>query len=255
MSIEDFDLEKFDADWEARMEAEENEETETESEKDVETEEVEEVSEEDVEETAETEEVETPNLSDEEKRNAAFAQLRRERDEAAKYAEFIKKIAEENGTTPEELQKNYEEARLQREAEEKGVPVEIMQRLQQQENELNTLKNQTFSERFNNQVTQTAEKYKASKEDIEATFKYAAENGLIETLQSGTLQFEAVHKIAHMDSLIEKQVQNALQDTLTKKKKRQQEAPLPHTTSTPSSESLEDMAIRDAKAIMEGGGF
>lgn len=255
MSIEqEFDFEKFDAEWQKEMEAEEIEEIETEeSETDVETEEVEEVSEESVETPDKVDTV--PDLSEEQKRNAAFAQLRRERDEAAKYAEFLKRIADENGTTPEELQKQYEESRLQREAEEKEVPVEILQRMKQQEQELASLKQQSFSERFNNQVAQTMEKYKATQEDLEATFKYAAENGLIESMQSGSLQFEAVHKMAHMDSLIEKQVQNALQENLTKKKKRQQEAPLSHTSTTPDSESLEDMAIRDAKKIMEEGGF
>src|SRR6185312_293070 len=114
----------------------------------------------------------------------------------------------------------------------------------------------TFTERFNNQVSQTMEKYKASNEELEATFKYAADNGLVDSLKNGSMTFEAAYRLAHMDSIIAKQVQNALQENLTQKKKRQQEAPLAHRSETVvTPESLEERAIRDAKEVMEGGGL
>src|SRR6185312_1314000 len=212
-------IENLDAEF-AEQAEEVIEEVETETETELDEVDVEESTDEKVEE-------ETPDIhnADEEKRNSAFAQLRRERDEATKLAGFLKRIADENGTSVEDMMKQYEESRLQQQAEQQNVPVEVLQKLNKLEQENEQIRNQTFTERFNNQVSQTMEKYKASNEELEATFKYAADNGLVDSLKNGSMTFEAAYRLAHMDSIIEKQVQNALQENLTQKKKRQQEAP------------------------------
>lgn len=257
MPINEFDFEKFDQEWEQSNsepeveEVKEVEETEIESE----TVEVKEVETESSQQQQQDDEEIPPAVqeTDEQKRNAAFAQIRRERDEAKKLADFLQRIADENGTSVDDMMKNYEQARLQEQAEQQNVPVEVLQRLQQLENENKEIKNQSFTQRFNNEVTQTMEKYKADIKDIEATMAYAAQNGLVESLQTGAVSFDAVHRMAHLDTIIEKQVQNALQENLTQKKKRQQEAPLSQgSVGTPPSETLEDMAIRDAKEILAG---
>ena len=196
------------------------------------------------------------NDPDVEKRNAAFAQLRRERDEAQKQAAFIQKLAEENGMTVEELQQRYEDSRLQEEAESQNVPVEVLQRLKSLEQENEAIKNQSFSARFNAEVEATIEKYKPTEQELEATFAYAQQQGLTEALKSGSMNFETVHRMAHMDALIERQVQNAIQDSLSKKKKRQQEATVSHSSGASAVEpTLEDRAIADAKALLESGNF
>lgn len=243
MNEEEFDFEKFDEQWEQEQEQEQ----ETELEEDIEETE-EEIPEE--EEEIEVEE-ETPDLTEEQKRNASFAQLRRERDEATKQAAFLQKLADENGMTVEEIVQRYEDARLEEESEEQNVPVEVLQRLKQLESENESIKSQNFTAKFNAEVESTIEKYKASEEDVKKTFEYAYENGLSDLLKAGNLSFEAAHKLAHTDAMIEKQVQNALQDNLTKKKKRQQDAPLSHGSGADfTTESLEDQAVKDAKEIM-----
>lgn len=193
----------------------------------------------------------TINDPDAEKRNATFAAMRRERDEAKQQAAFLQKLADENGMSVEDLVHRYENGKLEEQAEEQGVPLEILQQLNSQKQELDNLKYQSFSTKFNAEVEATIEKYKASEEDVEATFAYAQQNGLTDSIKSGITSFEAVHKMAHMDALIEKQVQSALQNSLTQKKKRQQEAPVGHVAgATVTASSLEDQAVADAKAIM-----
>lgn len=255
---EEFDFEKFDAEW-AQEEAEELEseagEGETvEGDEDLEQEQEQDEPEADVQ-TLDEEDPqdaqETPDLSAEQERNAAFAKLRRERDEAAKQASFLQKLADDNGMTVEEIVQRYENARLEEEAEETQVPVEVLQRLKHLESENEAIKSQNFTARFNSEVESTIKKYNASEEDVKKTFEYAHENGLTELLKSGSTTFEAAHKLAHMDTMIEKQVQSAIQDSLSKKKKRQQDAPLSHGSAADYTvESLEDQAVSDAKKIL-----
>lgn len=259
---EEFDLEAFDQKWNEEMAELENEETENVVDESADegtmedTEQLEESESESEQQEEETQENDTPDLTDNQKRDAAFAQLRRERDEAAKQAAFLQKIAEDNGMTVEDVIARYEQAQLEAESEEKNVPVDVLQRLKQLEYENELMKQQTFSERFNAQVESTMKKYNASEDDIKATFEYAAQNGLTEVLKAGGTSFEAVYKMAHMDSMIEKQVQAALQDSMSKKKKRQQEAPLKHGTGAEfTTVDLEDKAVADAKALLESGGF
>lgn len=191
---------------------------------------------------------------EETKRNAAFAQLRRERDEAKRVADWLKSVADQNGTTPEEMMENYQKALLEKQAQEQNVPVEVLQRLKAQEDELNHIKNSSFAERFESQVLATKETYNASEDDLDTAFKYAADNGLVEIVQSGRMTFDALYKMAHLDTLTERKVQEALQNDLTKKKKRQQEAPLPNGSSAaPTDDSLEDRAKKDAARFIAEG--
>ena len=192
--------------------------------------------------------------TEEQKRNAAFAQLRRERDDAKRVADWLQSVADQNGTTPEEMMERYQQAILQKQADEQKIPVEVLQRLKAQEDELHSMKTSSFAERFESQVLATKETYNASEDDLDTAFKYAADNGLIEIVQSGRMTFDALYKMAHLDTLTERKVQEALQNDLTKKKKRQQEAPVPNGSSaTPQDESLEERAKRDAARFIADG--
>lgn len=197
-----------------------------------------------------------PNAESEAKRNTAFAQLRRERDEAKRVADWLSQVAEQNGTTPEEMMKNYEQVNLQKQADEKGVPVDLLQRMKALEEENATIKNMTFAERFNADVERTVETYGASPEEIDQTFQYAQQQGLIDIVKQGGLTFEALHKMAHLDTITEKKVQQALQQNLSSKKKRQQEAPIPNGSgAVETGLSIEDRAKADAKRFIEDGTF
>ena len=196
-----------------------------------------------------------PDLDNAQKRDAAFAALRRERDEAARKAAFIEQFAAENGMTVEELQKNYMERKLAQEAEQQGVPVDVLKRLKTLETENQQIKEQTQMQSFNQQVNATLEKYNGGPETFESTLQYAAENGLIDALKGGAITFEAAYKLAHMDTLIETTKKSAVQEDLAARKRRQQEATIPAGGAADVPTDFDESVKKDAAAIIAEYGF
>lgn len=256
MNEEEFNIEEFDAQFEQEW-AEQNGEAVTQ-------EEVEAHDPLDMEEDAEVSETtpvdEEPPATihdpDTDKRNEAFAKLRREAEQYKQQSAWIERLAEENGMTVDELKQQYEERRLNKEAEKQGVPVDVLKRLQTLEEENQSIKQQTFAEKFNQDVASVIEKHRASEEDIRATFAYIHENNLTALIESGAASFDKVYQLAHLDTILESAKEQAVQETLTQKKKRQQEAPLAASgTVGNDAQSFLDQADADAKAIIESGGF
>ena len=189
---------------------------------------------------------------DQTKHDASFAQLRRERDEARKESEWIKSMAEENGTSVAEMRQRYEDAKLSQEAEQKGVPVEFLQRQTQTERELAELKEQSSNDRFNSSVEAVISKYDVSEQELEQTFAYAHQEGLVNAVKAGAISFDALHRLAHLESFTEKKVQDALQGTLAQKKKRQSEAPIGNgmSSSPDGGADLDALVDKDVKEAL-----
>lgn len=258
--VDDFDIESFDREFEQSLaseqehdiqEQEQEQEQEQDIQQDIQQEEIEEQQQEELEEQEQEQEQPRKNSAD-----AAFAQLRRERDEFARVAKWVSDLAAQSGMTVEQLMERYEQQRLQKEAEAKGVPVEVLQKLQTLENENKTIRDQMNAERFNQQVNATLQKYNGNAENFEKTLQYAMENGLVEALKTGAITFEAAYKLAHMDTLIEEAKQQAIQENLSMQRKRQQEAPFANggVVAQPQSD-LDEIVANDVKEILENGGF
>lgn len=252
--VDDFDIESFDREFEQSLASEQEHDIQ---EQDIQEEQQEEVEEEqqqeEQQEEIEEQEQEQPRKNS---ADAAFAQLRRERDEFARVAKWVSDLAAQSGMTVEQLMERYEQQRLQKEAEAKGVPVEVLQKLQTLENENKTIRDQMNAERFNQQVNETLKKYNGNAENFEKTLQYAMENGLVEALKTGAITFEAAYKLAHMDTLIEEAKQQAVQENLSMQRKRQQEAPVANggIIAQPQSD-LDELVANDVKEILENGGF
>jgi len=249
---DEFDFDAFDAEFEAEYEAEGDEEIVADPELDTVLDEEITPSEDDVVPEGD-EDLDTAPPSrevDQSKHDASFAQMRRERDEARKESEWIQAMAKENGTSVEEMRSRYEQAKLANEAEEKGVPVEFLQRQTQTERELAELKEQASNDRFNSSVEATIAKYDVSNDELEQTFAYARDEGLVEAVKSGAISFDALHRLAHLESFTEKKVQNALQDNLAQKKKRQSEAPIGNGSSS-SPDGVADLDALVDKDVQE----
>lgn len=258
---DDFDFDKFDEDFEKSIAA--DEEGNPEGEPTPEGGEVDEGQDENLSEEEpqgeqdQQQQESTPDLTEEQKRNAAFAQLRRERDEAARKAAWLEKLAQDSGMTVEELQQRYEEQRLKKEAEQQGVPVEVLQRLQKTEQENEQIKARLQAETFNKQVTETLAKYSGTEENFNNTIKYAQENGLFEALKAGAVTFEAAYKLAHIDTMLEEAKKSAVQEDLARQKKRQEEAPLAVGSGTPPSptDDLDDQVMAEVAEMIKNGDF
>lgn len=199
-----------------------------------------------------------PDLSNNDNRDAAFAEMRRERDRLAAEAAFIRKFAEDNGMTVEELQAQYENQRLEKEAEAKGVPVEVMKRLNSLEQETSQAKAEAQAARFNAEVQATLTKYSGTQDDFNNVIQYVQQNGMTESLRNGTVSFEAAYKLANMDTMIEKAKRDAVQSDLATRKKRQQEAPIVAgnlNIAAVTEDDIDALAAKDAKEALEQMGF
>lgn len=254
----DFDIESFDREFEQSLASEQEHDIQEQDIQEEQQEEVEEEEEEQQQQEEQQEEIEEQEQEQPRKNSAdaAFAQLRRERDEFARVAKWVSDLAAQSGMTVEQLMERYEQQRLQKEAEAKGVPVEVLQKLQTLENENKTIRDQMNAERFNQQVNETLKKYNGNAENFEKTLQYAMENGLVEALKTGAITFEAAYKLAHMDTLIEEAKQQAVQENLSMQRKRQQEAPAANggIAAQPQSD-LDEIVANDVKEILENGGF
>lgn len=189
------------------------------------------------------------NDEDPQKRNAAFAQLRREAQEAKKYQEFVQRLADQNGLKPDDVLARFEEQRLEQEAEKQNVPVEVLKRLQTLEQENMTAKEQLFATQFNTQVENTIAKFGASEQDVQDAFQFAADNGI--DLRNTTMTFEAVYRMAHLDTIVQKEVEKARQTDLENKRKRQESATVPNGNSVSQvSDELSDEDVDNMLARM-----
>jgi hypothetical protein len=228
----DSELAEFEAEWQDDEETVEEESTEVTPEEEQEVEEVEETQE-------EAPEV-NPNDSDAEKRNRAFADLRRQADENRKYADFIQRLAEESGVKPDDLLARYEERKLQTEAEKQNVPVEFLKESRETKTELTQLKEQLRAERFDVQIESVKSKYGANDDSIRAAFADMLDAGIDPRVQD-SVNFEKFYRAANLDSIIQKEVDNARQKDLENKKKRQESASVPNGSSvSPSSGDMSD---------------
>ena len=223
-------LAEFEEEWDDEESAEDvSEETE-------ETQEVEEVSESEEQEEPEV----NPNDEDADKRNRAFADLRRENEANRKYANFIQRLAEEGGVSPDDLLARYEERNLQAEAQRQQVPVELLKRQNATESELHTLKEQMRAEKMDAQINNVISKYSADDDSIREAFKYMVQTGL-DPRTADNVDFEKFYRAANLDTIIQNEVKTARQRDLEDKKKRQESASVPNGTSvSPSSGDMDD---------------
>ena len=208
-------LEEFENEWTETEDAPSEESTEVEQEADQEVEEAEE--------TPQTEEPQAnPNDPEAEKRNRAFADLRREAEANKKYADFINRLAEESGVKPEDILARYEEKKLTDRAQKENVPVEVLKRLDTLEQENRQSKEQLAAERLDTQIKTVEGKYGADEAAVRSTFEYMFAAGV--DPRTAEVDFEKFYRAANLDSIIQKEVENARQKDLEDKKKRQESA-------------------------------
>jgi hypothetical protein len=224
-------MEEFESEWNDEDEVEETEEsTPTDNES------------QDAEEQEDTQSEETtnPNDSDEHKRNQAFQTLRQQAEENKKYADFISRLAQDSGVSPEEILNRYQERQLEAEAEQQNVPVDVLKRLNTLEQENNFTKEQLRAERMETQIESVKSKYGADDNAIRAAFEEMLDSG-IDPRVTDNVNFEKFYRAANLESIIQKEVENARQKDLANKKQRQTSAAIGNGTSvSPSSDGLSD---------------
>ena len=166
------------------------------------------------------------------KTNEAFKQMRQEVEgykakmkEYESYAQVIKEIAEANGSTPEEVIKNYNDRKAEKEAEKQGIPVEVYKEINELKKEVQVLRAKPIEEKFNAQMDGLIKKYSLTDEEVGTFFAQATENGFDLTKVK---DIEKVYDFLNVDKVINKKEQERLEQ----KEKIKKQAPLPPTTTT-----------------------
>lgn len=151
----------------------------------------------------------------------AFAEMRRQLEANEPLAKWVHDLAAQQGfSDPKELIDAYEEQRLAKEAEQKGVPVDVYKRLYDLERENKEAKEKAKSQQFNYEVEATKNKYNLDDEQIEEVFKYMGQNGY----DAGQLPFEDLYVLANRDKIIQEAEERGRQQYLEEKQKQQQQA-------------------------------
>lgn len=253
---DDFDLDKFEEEFEASFGAdEETEEVENESDENTETEETEEET---------TEDSQTETKPDQEKpplqtpeQNQAFQQMRQQLESAKRYEKFFARIAEQNGMTAEQVMEAYEQRLLEQQAQDQKVPVEVLQRMNklEQENEQSrqqaeSLRQQQMAERFNKSVDEAVKKYGLSQDDVRKTVLKAQSEHFMDVNTIVNLPFETVYRTVNFDEVVQKEIEQARQKELEKEDKKRKTSTIDTLQGESGQKSAEEEVEEEVLAYL-----
>lgn len=199
---------------------------------------------------------EKPKQSKEE--NAAFAALRREKEELARQAKVAEQIAAQYGMTVPEFEAALAEQELQKRAEDQKVPVDVLRRLEAAEKRLQETETNSAKEKFWSSVDSVKDKYGLKKEEIDNVFHYIGNEGLVNQATGLPLiDFEKAYKLANHDQLLARKEKESYQKRLADKKKRQQRSAVPHSNNASSTNNDNDHSEEFDKRIasLRSGGL
>lgn len=181
----------------------------------------------------------------------AFAEMRRQVEKYEPLAKWVEQLAIQQGfSNPKELIDAFEKQRLAREAEEKGVPVDVYERLNRLEQENKAKEEALIAERFNNEVETTKEKYKLTDEQINEVFRFMGQNHYISEQGHPLIPFEHAYVLANKDNLIQQAEERGRQSYLEEKRKQQQQA-TPSVETHSNDKQNEDELDYSKEAIFE----
>lgn len=185
-----------------------------------------------------------------ERQNEAFARMRRENEEAnqrisdmQRYYDTIAEIGASRGMSPEQVIQSYEQARLQQEAQETGVPVEYLQRMQAMESQLENVNSQFQEQEYQqiqndtqNQLVALQQKYSLSNDDMHAFIDAAQQQGL----DPRHAPVEAYYLMLNQENITKRAVEQARQADLEAEKQRQLTTPIGNGGSAAATPTMDD---------------
>jgi hypothetical protein len=174
--------------------------------------------------TVEAEETSSEPINDPDvhKRNEAFKKLREEKEKLEQSDKFLADLASQYGLTKDELVEKFKNDRVKKEAEKQGVPIEQFKRMQQLEQEVQTIKQRYSQETFNYEADRLVQKYNIPVNQVDGLFQQIGALG-IDVLSNPKL-LEVAYKALNYDVALQKGRQAQLEET---KKRRE-------TTASPS---------------------
>ncbi|HDR5269517.1 hypothetical protein E8M24_18850 [Bacillus thuringiensis] len=184
------------------------------------------------------------------KQNEAFARMRRENEQyqqqisdMQRFRDTIAEIGASRGMTPEQVLESYEQARLQQQAQETGVPVEYLQRMQAMESQLQNVNSQFQEQEYQqiqndtqNQLVALQQKYSLSNEDMSAFIDTAQQQGF----DPRFAPVEAYYLMMNQETITKRAVEQARQADLEAEKQRQLTTPIGNKGSAAATPTMDD---------------
>jgi membrane-bound lytic murein transglycosylase B len=156
------------------------------------------------------------------KRNEAFKKLREEKERLEQSDALLAELAAQYGVSKEELIKRFKDERTKKEAEKQGIPLEQFKRMQELENEVQTIKQKYQQEAFTYEAERLVQKYNIPANQVEEVFKKIGELGL--DVVGNPKLLDVAYRALNYEVALQKGRQAQLEET---KKRRQ-------TTGSPS---------------------
>lgn len=169
-----------------------------------------------VDEEEDDEELQALQSDDIHKRNEAFRKLREERDKLAESEAFLQDLATQYGLTKEQLIKRFEQDQIKKEAEEQGLTEDQVRKMRDMERKLQEVEETKNRELFNIKADALASKYKLNEGQMITLFEESAKMGLDIIKNPDLLEF--AYRAVNYEKAIDEGRQKQLETTKKRSK-------------------------------------
>ncbi len=193
--------------------------------------------------------------------NAKFAEMRRQsiidqrvKDELANSVEYktTQLLAQMYGVSPDQLYQKIEEARVAKQAEEQGIPIEVAKSLEQYKNELGTyqqklqqLEFESWSSRVDTQANEIKKQFPMLTDDD----LYDSKVYLLQTIRNPNMPLEQAVFALHGAKITNSYRSNVRNEVLAEVSGRKKGALPPQTRKASTAQSLSQDEVLAAKAL------
>lgn len=154
------------------------------------------------------------------KQNRAWAEMRVQN---KRYEQALKRIADMQGITVDDLLEKLQNDTDKVLAEQRGISPEIQRQLREQQEELERLKEERNRERFRLGIESLRNEFNLSRDDLFKFLDDAAANGI--NLLQTSLPLPLVYRALYFDQLVNDAVERAKQEFIAREEETSQRAP------------------------------
>lgn len=154
------------------------------------------------------------------KQNRAWAEMRVQN---KRYEQALKRIADMQGITVDDLLEKLQNDTDKVLAEQRGISPEIQKQLREQQEELERLKEERNRERFRLGIESLRNEFNLSRDDLFKFLDDAAANGI--NLLQTSLPLPLVYRALYFDQLVNDAVERARQEFIAREEETSQRAP------------------------------
>lgn len=170
----------------------------------------------------ETKDEEDHSDEPEDKSNQAFAKMRVENKELAKYKQVVENIAAAQGTDAETLLSQLSEAALKRRADNQGIDPKILKRLEDVEAENAKLREERETSTFIAKVDKLKNSFKLKDAEVKTFMEFLQQRGM--NPLNPALDFETLYRGYNYDALVNQAQKDAKQEVIVSRQKAKEKA-------------------------------